>query len=264
MDPASPERRESWEPFVEGRVIEPPSVGTANSGGFSASLAPEAGMPTCFRSMGPTYWFIVWAGFENAAVMIYEEPQLVEEIYEHITWFITSQMETVFSRRIPDVVILTEEGCFKGGPFMSPDMYRELVCPKIRRIADVCIKAGVPFVFVESEGDVTSLVPLWMEAGINGVMPLDVTAGTDPVAIRKQYPDLALIGGIDRTALTAGRERIRHEIENRARVLFLKGKCIPSVDGHGAVREDVSFDNIRFYAECLHREAFDRLSGNTV
>ena len=253
MDPNSPERRMCWQKFAEGKAGERSLAG--NSDGFSGSCVPEEGLPTLFTAQGPTYWFIEWAGFDNAALMLYDEPQLVEEIYEHLTWFITAQMESAFRQRAPDAVMLCEEAAFKAGPFMSPAMYRKLVCPRLRRIVDVCTQAGVPFVFVESGGHVTSLVSLWKEIGINGIMPLDVSGETDPIEIRRTHPDLALIGGIDRTILIADRKRIRREVERTARMLYQHGRSIPSIDAHGAVGAEVSFDNIRWYAECLRREA---------
>ena len=222
---------------------------------MGGSAAPEDGLPAVVTAQGPTYWLIDWAGFPGAALMLYDQPELVEEIYEYITWFLTSQLETVFSRRVPDALFLDEEGGAKGGPFMSPAMYRRLVCPRLSRIIDLCVKAGVRFMFVESGGDVRTLIPLWKEVGVNGVLPLDVSGGTDPIAVRRAHPDLALIGGVDRTVLATNRERIRREVEGRGRVLLQEGKCIPSVDAHGAVGAEVSWDNIRFYAECLHKEA---------
>ena len=142
----------------------------------------------------------------------------------------------------------------KGGPFMAPEMYRKLVCPKLQRVMDVCDRAGVPFKFVHSSGDVTLLVPLWKETGVNGVMPLDVSGGTDPVKIRADHPDLALIGGIDRTVLSRDKPAIAREVANTAGVLLSKGKSIPSIDVPG-VDGKISFDNIQFYAECLRNEA---------
>ena len=86
-------------------------------------------------------------------------------------------------------------------------------------------------------------------------MPLDVLGGTKPAEIRVKHPDLALIGGINRLALAAGRESIRREIEGTARVLLRKGKSIPSIDVHGVDADDVPFENIRYYARGLRKEA---------
>ncbi|MFH1008248.1 MAG: uroporphyrinogen decarboxylase family protein [Candidatus Latescibacterota bacterium] len=253
MDPRSPERRMCWQRFAQGKPGHPSPAG--HSDGFSGSCVPEDGLPTLFSVLGPTYWFIIWAGFENAALMLYDQLPLVEEIYEHLTWFVTAQMESAFSQRVPDAVMLDEEATFKAGPFMSPATYHKLVCPKLGRIVDVCRKWAVPFVFLESGGNIASLLPLWKEIGINGIMPLDVSGGTDPIAVRRTHPDLALIGGIDRTVLTADPDGIRREVERTARMFYQHGRSMPSIDAHGAVGAEVSFDNIRHYADCLQREA---------
>ena len=253
LDPGSPRRLGSWQGFAEALPSTPSIRG--HSDGFSGSCAIEDGLPTLVTVQGPTYWLIEAAGFSHAALMLHDEPQLVEEIYEHFTWFITCQMQAVFARRVPDAVFLDEEGGVTGGPFMSPRMYRTLVVPRLRQIAELCLGAGVVLVFVESGGDVTLLTPLWKEAGINGLLPLDVGAGVDPISLRREHRDLALIGGIDRRVLPTSREQIQREITEHARVLLREGRCIPSIDAHGAVGADVSFDNIRFYADALRKEA---------
>ena len=258
MNPSSPNRPLGWKYFVEG-TWRGPTTPAEYHDGSTGSLVPEDGVPTVCTAMGPTYWLIRLAGLDNMAVMLYDEPRLVEEIYDYLSWFTTSQMEPVFAKRVPDALFLNEEGAIKGGPFMSPAMYRRLVCPKLRQITDVCIRAGVRLIFVESGGDVTSLVPLWKEVGVNGVIPLDVSGGTNPVQIRRDHPDLALIGGIDRTVLATDRGRIQREIERTARILLAEGKSIPSLDAHG-LDATVSFDNMCCYAECLQKEAARSLS----
>ena len=260
MDPNSPRRLRAWQGLVEALPSEPSIHG--HSDGFSGSCAIEDGLPTLLTVQGPTYWLIETAGFSHAAVMLYDEPELVEEVYEHFTWLVTCQMEAVFARRVPDAVFIDEEGGVTGGPFMSPQMYRALVVPKLRQIAELCISAGVVLVFVESGGDVSLLVPLWKEAGINGILPLDVGAGVDPIAMRREHRDLALIGGIDRRVLPTSREQIQRQITEHVRVLLREGGCIPSVDAHGAVGADVSFDNIRFYADALRKEAEQAMGAN--
>ena len=47
-----------------------------------------------------------------------------------------------------------------------------------------------------------SLIPLWLEAGINFFWPLECAAGMDPLALRKQYgKEIVLSGGLDKREL---------------------------------------------------------------
>jgi len=134
---------------------------------------------------------------------------------------------------------------------MSPAMYKKYACPVLEEIVSVFRDAGTEFVFGASEGKIGPVIPLWKAAGINGVMPLDVTGGTDPVSVRTEHKDLYIIGGIDRTALEDGRDRIRGEIEKTADVFYREGRAVPSGDCHFAVSDKVSFDSICFYIDGL-------------
>ena len=65
---------------------------------------------------------------------------------------------------------------------------------------------------------------------------------------RKEYPDLVIMGGIDKIALAKGKKEIMEVVAKAGRVVE-SGGCIPYTDH--AVPPDVSFDNYRFFREEL-------------
>jgi hypothetical protein len=44
---------------------------------------------------------------------------------------------------------------------------------------------GVDVIYVDSDGYVHDLIPLWIEGGVNGAWPLEVAAGNDPIELRE-------------------------------------------------------------------------------
>lgn len=249
LDPGSPERQSAFIPFLDGHRTEKRSPGRWLGSTYAGSLDPKDGLPVLFTMLMPTYWLICSAGFENAVTLLYDEPNLVHEIFDHFSWFLVSLVKPVLARRTPDVAVLNEEAAFKQAPIMSPRMYRDMVLPYVRRVARMCRDSGVRFVFCESGGDVSSLVPLWMDVGVNGIMPVDVSGGSDPAAIRSRYPDLCMIGGVDRTALQADVSTARRAGERASRELLDAGRTIPCADGHFVITEQVSFDSMRAYRD---------------
>jgi len=204
--------------------------------------------------MMPTYWLVRQAGFEATAVMLYDDPGLVEEIYEFMADFVCVQIEPVLSQRAPDLVVLNEGATASAqGPFMSPEMYRRLAIPGLARVTEICRAAGVPHVFANCGGDLAELVPLWKDAGLDGVMPLD--SATDVDALCAQHPDLAMIGGIDRRVLEGERNEIEHHVLARAGALYAHGKAIPCADAHFPISSAVSFDNMRLYMDLRRKTA---------
>ena len=190
LDPTSKRRKQAFEPFLRGQRLQPPE-----HSGCGASFHPDDGFPIVLSMMTPSYWLVRNAGFERTALMLYDDPPLVEEIYEHWWDFLARQLEFVLARRVPDAVILNEgSAANRHGPFMAPQMYRRLACPGLTRLAGLCRAAGVQFVFVNCGGNAAQLVPLWKDAGLTGLKPLDHP--TDVYALCSDYPDLAMIGGI--------------------------------------------------------------------
>ena len=249
LDPSTPVRAQAFEAFLQRRSVPP-----ADNGGLCGCFDAADGLATVLYPMTPTYWLVRHAGFEAAAVMLYDEPGLIEEIYEYYTDFLAVQIESILARRVPDVVFLNENSAASAhGPFMAPEMYRRVVVPGLARLTDMFRGAGVRFVFVHCGGDVAHLVPLWKDIGINGLMPLD--APTDLTAICRDHPDLALIGGIDRRILEGDRDALEAMVRHKAGLLLHHGRSIPSGDAHYPISDAVSFENMRLYVDLLRDQA---------
>ena len=75
--------------------------------------------------------------------------------------------------------------------------------------------------------------------------PFEVAAGCDVVETGKQYPDLAIFGGIDKRVLAKGKEAIDSHLEYILPFMRKRGGYIPTCD-HG-VPEEVSYENYLYY-----------------
>lgn len=116
---------------------------------------------------------------------------------------------------------------------------------RYKRITRVIREAGVDIIFLDSDGNIEELLPLWIEAGINGLFPMEQAAGNDILEYRKKYgKNLLMSGGIDKKALVRGRTAIDEELEAKI-PLALEGGYIPTVD-HG-IPPDVPYENFLYY-----------------
>jgi hypothetical protein len=62
---------------------------------------------------------------------------------------------------------------------------------------------------LDSDGDVNLLIQPWIDAGIDLLYPREVQAGMDPTRFEKELGrDLRLSGGVDKRALTQGKNQI--------------------------------------------------------
>lgn len=102
--------------------------------------------------------------------------------------------EILFEREgLPDGIWFFEDMGFKNRPFMSPEMYRELVMPFHRRTIDFAHAHGLP-VIMHSCGFVEPLLPGMVEAGHrlpagDGGQGRHGPAADQPRLRRKDRPD---------------------------------------------------------------------------
>jgi len=191
-----------------------------------------------------------WMGLGGMAVCFYDDPQWMHEMMEFMTEFIIEATRRAVEDAVVDWVMLFEDMAYKTAPMISPAMVREFMLPRYKRIAGLLRDRGVDVIVVDSDGHVNELIPLWLEAGINGLFPLEVAAGMDPMAIRKEYGrDLALIGGIDKRELAKDKEAVRREVMSKVPYLLQQGGHIPLVDH--AVPPDIPYENFCYFLEVL-------------
>ena len=126
--------------------------------------------------------------------------------------------------------------------------------PRYKKITDLLRSYGVDVIYLDSDGNVEQLIPLWLEVGINFLWPFEVAAGNDAVALRKKYGKDLIIGGtIDKRALIKGKEAIREEVMSKVPFLLESGGYFPSVD-HG-VPPDVTFKSYCYYINLIREIA---------
>jgi uroporphyrinogen decarboxylase len=184
-------------------------------------------------------------GPERTLYAFYDEPGLVHDIMETNTEFILGVLRRVTETAPLTTVFFWEDMCYRSGPLISPKMFREFMLPRYKRITDFTRSQGIDRIFVDSDGDVSQLIPLWIEAGINGVYPMEVAAGMDVAKLRREYgQDLLMTGGIDKRVLAQGREAIDEELRRRMPVVE-EGGYIPHLDH--AIPHDVPYEAFVYY-----------------
>jgi len=186
-----------------------------------------------------------WIGFENISLMLYDDRELVEDIVATLGQIHYRQNEEILKHITVDFAGGWEDICFRNGPMISPQMFREICGPHLKRNCDLLRLHGCDVIWTDCDGDVTDLVPVWLECGLNCMFPLEVHPGSDPVKLRKMFGrQLIMRGGVAKYQLALGREAILNEIRRIAPVVE-EGGFIPGVDHR--VPEDVSLEDYKYY-----------------
>jgi len=186
-----------------------------------------------------------WIGFENISLMLYDDRELVEEIVETLTRLYLRQLEDALTHVEVDFAAGWEDICFRNGPMLSPRMFGEIVVPRLKRVTACLRQHGVDVIWTDCDGDITQLVPYWLDAGVNCMFPLEVHPGSDPVKFRKMYGRRVLLrGGVAKYQLALGKKEILAELK-RIEKIVEEGGYIPH--GDHRIPNDVPYDNYRYY-----------------
>jgi len=149
-----------------------------------------------------------------------------------------------------DAVYLWEDMAYRNGPMISPAMFRTFMSPYYRRVIDCGRALGIEVFEVDTDGDCSLLIPLFLDAGVNMLLPFEVQAGMDIREVRARYGRRLIIeGGLDKRALARGQDAIRAEVDAKVPALLRDGGFIPAIDH--LVPPDVSLADFEFYLRYL-------------
>lgn len=196
---------------------------------------------------GPSlYGFVrMLLGDERVLYAFYDEPEMVHDMMETATEFSMAMLRKALTEAPVTLVQFWEDMCYRGGPLIAPDMFRTFMMPRYKRITDLIRSLNVDIIFVDSDGKVDELIPLWLESGINGVFPMEQAAGNDIHAYRRKFGrNLLMTGGIDKRVLARGKAAIDQELKDKLSLVD-KGGYVPMLDH--SIPPDVSYDNFCYY-----------------
>jgi uroporphyrinogen decarboxylase len=230
---------------VEARIARSKNISNHRHGDYTVSVR---GHLDC-GFYGPLRDLV---GFERLSYLVYDDPALVEMMMDDRADLILLMLDALFEVTTFDWFCFWEDMAYKNGPMISPALFRKLMMPRYKRITDFLHKHGVDIIFVDSDGDLSLLIPLWLESGINGMWPFEVQSGMDVVKLRKEYgKELLMIGGLDKRELAKDKKAIEDEILKKVPFLIEIGGYIPRPDHH--IPPDVSYDNYQYFMEFLIR-----------
>lgn len=193
-------------------------------------------------------WMI---GTERMLMAMAENPEWVKDMIGHLLEVHLQLMDMIWDEGYTfDSIRWPDDMGYKQHTFFSLDMYREIVLPFQKKAIDWAHAKGIR-AHLHSCGDIHTFVPDLVAAGLDALNPLEVKAGMDPVALKRQFGDrLVLHGGLN-AVLWDKPEEIRAEMERLVPVLKENGGYIFSSDH--SVPSSVSLEDFRGIVELAKR-----------
>lgn len=201
--------------------------------------------------LGGTFGYIRnWMGVERACLTFYDDPGLIDHMVSHLTHLHATLARRILAAGVQlDWVMFWEDMAYNHGSLISPGLYRRHCLPFYQVLVDLVRSHGVPVIGLDSDGNIEELLPLWLDAGIALMHPMEVAAGMDVRVARRRFGrNVTFLGGIDKRALAAGPRAIDAEVIPKVRSLQEAGGGVIVQCDH-AVPPDVSLDNFRYFHE---------------
>jgi hypothetical protein len=194
------------------------------------------------------FWFPrTLLGIEPHLYAFYDKPELMHRINQDLAEHNIALLRRIASVGAPAFMTFAEDMYYNHGPMLSKALFDEFLAPYYRQVVPVLAEMGTR-VIIDTDGDMTAMIP-WLESvGIEGVLPLERQAKVDAAAIRAAHPRFLMIGHYDKMVMPGGEPAMRAEFE-RLLPTMRRGGFIPSVDHQ--TPPGVSLANYRVFLRLL-------------
>jgi hypothetical protein len=189
----------------------------------------KKGQVVVWATLEGFFWFPrTLMDIEKLSYAFYDQPELVHAINRDLLEFNVNLVRQMARVCVPTFMTLAEDMSYNHGPMISKNTFDEFLAPYYRKLIPLLEELNI-IPIVDTDGDVTAMVPWLQDVGIAGVLPLERQAGVDGMLLREKFPRLRMVGHFDKMVMNQGREAIRREFE-RLCPLMRTGGFIPSVD----------------------------------
>lgn len=191
------------------------------------------------------------AGTELACTMLYDDPDFAQNMIDWQSGLRKTYLYPLVERLRPEIVQLFEDCCYKQGMLISPDHFETFCAPVYREVAELAESCGAEMVVVDTDGNITQLVPLLRKCGVNAVYPVEAKAGNDLLQLRRENPEFIFLGWLEKEVINEGNENlIEDEIKNKVPPMLQSGRYFPNIDH--TLQPMCTFKNLCRFMSLLH------------
>jgi len=161
---------------------------------------------------------MVWEmmGFENFSMALFENPILIERLFDKIGNIIYSMFENMVQMDIVKILWYSDDIAYATGLMISPAILRQYFFPWLSKIGKLARKYNKPFMY-HTDGVLWDVFDDIVSSGVNAIHPIEPKA-MDIVEVKKRYgQSLCVIGNIDLAyTLTRGTvEEVEAEVKEK-------------------------------------------------
>ncbi len=149
-----------------------------------------------FHHRAAFMWSAYLMGIDTILMNFLADPEMVQIVMDKV---LECNMEIVRRaiRAGAEVIILGDDYASNHGPMMSPDIFRQFILPRLTRMIEMIHEEGA-FCIKHSDGNLYSLLEMIVDAGPDGINPIEPVAGMELGKVKRLVGDrVCLTGNID-------------------------------------------------------------------
>lgn len=135
-------------------------------------------------------------GLEMFSYCLVDHPDIIDELLERNVRRGLRWIEHLPADHGIEAMFCGDDVAYKSGPLLSPAWMADHYFPRMARLNEALHRRGISVLF-HSDGNLMPILGLLVDAGIDGLNPIEIMAGMDVGEIHRLYPKLYLCGGID-------------------------------------------------------------------
>lgn len=139
-------------------------------------------------------------GMEDALMMMYEEPEIVHAVLNHIVDYYYQCNKRIFEAAadVIDIAFMGNDMGSQTGPMVSVPLFDEFFAPHLKRLCDLAHSYGL-YTQMHVCGSFQQLIPSMIDCGLDAVQSLQpVNAGMSAQSLKENFGGRMIFnGGID-------------------------------------------------------------------
>ena len=136
-------------------------------------------------------------GMENLYMKMYDEPELVDAVMQHLVDYYVEVSRRIFNAaaEVTDIFFIGNDLGGQTGPLLSPDLFERFVLPHLRRLIDLGHSYNLK-VQLHCCGGFAPLIPALIDAGLDGLHAIQPSChGMDLRELKRDFGDKILFNG---------------------------------------------------------------------
>ncbi len=187
-------------------------------------------------------------GMENLYLKMYDEPEVVKAIFEHVVDYYTAVSRNIFEAAgdVIDIFFIGNDFGSQTGPLLGEELFREFIIPHLARLILLGHSYGLK-VMLHCCGGVRELLPAMIEIGLDGIHAIQpCCSGMDLAGLKKDFGDrIVFNGAIDsHHVLIDGKPNFVREETRKVLEIMKPGGGYIAGASHDYILEETPVENV--------------------